>query len=110
VSDGALQPLPPSRSARPPALLARARRELIAMSPLQQVEPRQYVPASQPSLALRLRDIVLSPNAVRIVSVAVFFAIWEYCGRRMDPIFMAPPSAILQAAVILIRSGALQTA
>ena len=36
--------------------------------------------------------------------------IWEYYGRRMDPIFMAPPSAIFQAALELIRNGALEKA
>jgi len=51
--------------------------------------------------------VVLSPNAIRTLSVAAFFAIWEYYGRRMDPIFMAPPSAIFNAAVELIQSGAL---
>ena len=35
-------------------------------------------------------EIVTSPNAIRTASVAAFFVIWEYYGRRMDPIFMAP--------------------
>jgi ABC-type nitrate/sulfonate/bicarbonate transport system permease component len=57
-----------------------------------------------------LREVLLSPNAIRAVSVAVFFVVWEYYGRRMDPIFMAPPSAIFQAALELIQSGALEKA
>jgi ABC-type nitrate/sulfonate/bicarbonate transport system permease component len=68
---------------------------------------RKFVPARQPTLGQRLRVILTSPNAVRTASVAVFFAIWEYYGRRMDPIFMAPPSAIFQAAGELMQSGAL---
>src|SRR5258708_36178327 len=72
--------------------------------------PRKSVPAPQPTLGQRLREIVLSPNAIRTASVAVFFVIWEYYGRRMDPIFMAPPSAIFGAAVMLIQSGALEKA
>ena len=72
--------------------------------------PRRVLPALQPTLAQRLRDVLLSPNAIRTASVAVFFVIWEYYGRRMDPIFMAPPSAILEAAVQLIQSGALRKA
>jgi NitT/TauT family transport system permease protein len=36
--------------------------------------------------------------------------IWEYYGRRMDPIFMAPPSAIFDATLQLIQSGALRKA
>ncbi len=70
--------------------------------------PRISVPAPRPGPAQRLRVLVLSPNAIRTASVAVFFVIWEYYGRRMDPIFMAPPSAILEAAIALIRSGALR--
>jgi ABC-type nitrate/sulfonate/bicarbonate transport system permease component len=80
------------------------------MTSSQNTLPRQSVPAPQPTLAHRLRDVLLSPNAIRTASVAVFFVIWEYYGRRMDPIFMAPPSAILEAAVQLIQSGALRKA
>jgi ABC-type nitrate/sulfonate/bicarbonate transport system permease component len=80
------------------------------MTSSQSTLPRQSVPAPQPTLARRLRDVLLSPNAVRTASVAVFFVIWEYYGRRMDPIFMAPPSAIFEAAVQLIQSGALKKA
>jgi ABC-type nitrate/sulfonate/bicarbonate transport system permease component len=72
--------------------------------------PRRMLPAPQPTLVQRLRDVLLSPNAIRTASVAVFFMIWEYYGRRMDPIFMAPPSAIFEAALQLIQSGALEKA
>jgi ABC-type nitrate/sulfonate/bicarbonate transport system permease component len=73
-------------------------------------QPRKSVPAPQLSWGQRVAEIALSPNAIRTVSVAVFLLIWEYYGRRMDPIFMAPPSAILDAAVQLLRSGALKKA
>jgi len=69
--------------------------------------PRKFVPAPQRTFGQRLRVILTSPNAIRTASVALFFAIWEYYGRRMDPIFMAPPSAIFEAAWSLIQSGAL---
>src|SRR5947209_4915435 len=72
--------------------------------------PRKSVPAPQPTLLQRLREVVMSPNAIRTAAVVVFFVIWEYYGRRMDPIFMAPPSAIFAAAVQLIQSGALKKA
>jgi NitT/TauT family transport system permease protein len=72
--------------------------------------PRKSIPAPQPTLGQRVREVVLSPNAVRTLSVAVFFVIWEYYGRRMDPIFMAPPSAIFNATIELIQSGALRKA
>jgi NitT/TauT family transport system permease protein len=55
----------------------------------------------------RIRRFLASPNAIRAASVAVFFLVWEYYGRRMDPIFMAPPSRILDAAIELVHSGAL---
>src|SRR5262245_24585815 len=72
--------------------------------------PRKSVPAPQPTLPQRLREIISSPNAIRTASVAVFFVVWEYYGRRMDPIFMAPPSAIFEAALQLIASGVLKKA
>jgi ABC-type nitrate/sulfonate/bicarbonate transport system permease component len=80
------------------------------MTSQQSAAPRVCVPAPRPAPAQRLRALLLSPNAIRTASVAVFFVIWEYYGRRMDPIFMAPPSAIFEAAVTLIRSGALEKA
>ena len=69
---------------------------------------RKSVPAPQATLSQRLREILSSPNAIRTASVAVFFVVWEYYGRRMDPIFMAPPSAIFEAALQLIANGALK--
>src|SRR5437763_12580428 len=72
--------------------------------------PRKSVPARQPTFGQRLRVLLTSPNAIRTASVAVFFLIWEYYGRRMDPIFMAPPSRIFAAAVELVESGALRKA
>src|SRR5215510_12620392 len=81
-----------------------------AMTSSPEMPPRQSIPAPQPTWAQRLREVLLSPNAIRTASVAVFFVIWECYGRRMDPIFMAPPSAIFQAALELIRNGALEKA
>jgi NitT/TauT family transport system permease protein len=72
--------------------------------------PRMSVPAPKPTSAQRLRDLLMSPNAIRTVSVVAFFIAWEYFGRHMDPIFMAPPSAIFRAAGELIMSGALKKA
>jgi ABC-type nitrate/sulfonate/bicarbonate transport system permease component len=79
------------------------------MSPIEPM-PRKSIPAPEVTLAQKLREVVLSPNAIRTLSVAVFFVIWEYYGRRMDPIFMAPPSAIFHAAIELTQSGALRKA
>ncbi len=80
------------------------------MTSQQSAALRVCIPAPRATPAQRLRALLLSPNAIRTASVAVFFVIWEYYGRRMDPIFMAPPSAIFEAAVTLIRSGALEKA
>jgi ABC-type nitrate/sulfonate/bicarbonate transport system permease component len=71
---------------------------------------RKSVPTPKPTMGSRARQVLLSPNAIRTLSIAVFFVVWEYFGRRMDPIFMAPPSAIFAASVELIRSGALAKA
>jgi ABC-type nitrate/sulfonate/bicarbonate transport system permease component len=54
--------------------------------------------------------MTILPNFIRLISVAVFFAAWEYWGRRMNPVFMVPPSAVFSAAVDLIRDGTLLTA
>src|SRR5262245_32076858 len=99
----------PSRFWKMPRRIAGDAQER-AMNSSREMPPRQSVPAPQPTWAQRLREVVASPNAVRTASVAVFFVVWEYYGRRMDPIFMAPPSAIFQAALELIRSGALEKA
>jgi ABC-type nitrate/sulfonate/bicarbonate transport system permease component len=80
------------------------------MSAIDPRPPRKSVPAAQPSFRERVREVVFSPNAIRALSVVVFFVVWEYYGRRMDPIFMAPPSAIFNAAWQLIQSGALKKA
>jgi NitT/TauT family transport system permease protein len=72
--------------------------------------PRTSVPAPRLTAAQRLRHAVMSPNAIRSLSVAAFLVFWEFAGRRMDPIFMAPPSAIFQAAIELVKSGALRKA
>lgn len=47
------------------------------------------------------------PNVIRILSVAVFFAWWEYAGRGMNPLFMSYPSAIFQAGWGMTVSGEL---
>src|SRR3981081_1206804 len=80
------------------------------MSASQEMPPRKSVPAPQPTLPQRLREVLTSPNAIRTASVAVFFVVWGYYGRRMDPIFMVPPSALLELARQVIQSGALKKA
>jgi ABC-type nitrate/sulfonate/bicarbonate transport system permease component len=50
---------------------------------------------------------IAHPNLVRSASVIVFLLLWEYFGRKIDPMFMAPPSRIFDAAVELTRNGEL---
>lgn len=50
------------------------------------------------------------PNVLRTVSVVLFFVFWEYAGRRMDPLFMAPPSEIARAAWVITANGDLPSA
>src|SRR5262245_46074151 len=47
------------------------------------------------------------PNLVRAISLLLFLLLWEFVGRRMDPIFMTYPVAIFNAAIGLIASGEL---
>ena len=47
------------------------------------------------------------PNLIRVASVLCFLAAWEFYGRRTDPLLLTYPTAVLWAAVQLIRSGEL---
>ena len=50
---------------------------------------------------------IAHPVLIRVISVAVFLGVWEYFGRRIDPLFLAAPSAIAEAAVEMSKSGEL---
>ncbi len=45
------------------------------------------------------------PNLIRAASVLVFLTAWEIYGRRIDPILLTYPTAIVRAAFDLVRSG-----
>jgi ABC-type nitrate/sulfonate/bicarbonate transport system permease component len=49
-------------------------------------------------------------NAVRIVSVVIFFLLWEWSGRNVNPLFMSYPSAIFRAAWDITKNGDLPAA
>lgn len=51
---------------------------------------------------LRLAD---HPGLVRALSAGVVLALWEIFGRRVNPLFLSYPSAILRAFVELLLSG-----
>src|SRR6476620_11830236 len=45
------------------------------------------------------------PNLIRLVSVTVFMLLWEYFGRKTDPILFTYPTAVAEAFVKLIAAG-----
>ena len=47
---------------------------------------------------------------IRLCSIAVVLIAWEVGGRRINPLFMSYPSAIIHAAIAMIASGELLTA
>jgi ABC-type nitrate/sulfonate/bicarbonate transport system permease component len=57
-----------------------------------------------------LDRLLRHPNLIRIVSVFIFFACWEYFGRNVNPLFLVGPSRIAIAAWELWNSGELQRA
>ena len=48
-------------------------------------------------------------KTVRVASLALTFAVWEWYGRGVDPIFFSYPTAILAAVPDMVRSGELQS-
>jgi NitT/TauT family transport system ATP-binding protein len=50
------------------------------------------------------------PNAVRVTSLLLTLALWEWYGRGVDPIFMSYPTAIVAAVPNMIAKGELQRA
>lgn len=53
------------------------------------------------------RKSELSPGMIRVISVVTFLLLWEVFGRRVDPILMSYPSAIVVAFYQLLLSGEL---
>ena len=66
---------------------------------------RPEVQAPQPKRKARLTDY---PNVIRIVSVTLTLAIWEWYGRGVDPIFLSYPTAIAAVLPTMIIQGELQ--
>jgi len=55
----------------------------------------------------RARD---KSSIIRLVSIVVVLVAWEIGGRRINPLFMSYPSAILRAGIAMFESGELITA
>ena len=47
---------------------------------------------------------------IRLVSIVVVLAAWEIGGRRINPLFMSYPSAIVRAGITMLESGELMVA
>jgi ABC-type nitrate/sulfonate/bicarbonate transport system permease component len=47
------------------------------------------------------------PNLIRAGSVIIFLLLWEFYGRRIDPLLLTYPTAVVSAAAQLIGSGEL---
>lgn len=46
---------------------------------------------------------------IRLLSLAVFLALWEWAGANIDPVLFTTPSAVAKAAIEMIGSGELWT-
>jgi sulfonate transport system permease protein len=46
---------------------------------------------------------------IRLLSLAVFLALWEWAGANIDPVLFTTPTAVAKAAVDMIGSGELWT-
>jgi NitT/TauT family transport system permease protein len=55
----------------------------------------------------RARSVYDYPNLIRTLSVLCFLVAWEIYGRRVDPLLLTYPTAVVQAAFALINSGEL---
>jgi len=51
------------------------------------------------------RKLKQYPNTIRVASVVTFFLIWEFIAKDADPLFIATPSEIYEAAMYMIEEG-----
>lgn len=72
--------------------------------------PSSAGPARSRTAGATLRGLLARPNTIRSLSVIAFLAFWEYFGGQMNPLFMAPPSRIVEAGIELARTGELEKA
>lgn len=66
-------------------------------------------PAPRPAnLVRRLVAITTRPTVILpALNLVLFFAVWEYVGRQIDPILFSPPSRVIRVFGELIISGEL---
>lgn len=58
-------------------------------------------------IGVRLRTAASSMTAVTALSALIVLVVWEYFGRKVDPLFASYPTAIVSTFVDLIRDGTL---
>ncbi len=75
-----------------------------------EVEELRTRVAATPSMRRRLASLRPGDWAVRLGSIAVVLAIWEFIAPHFNPIILRPPSAIAVAFVELTGDGQLQEA
>jgi len=63
-----------------------------------------------PAAEMERRRRRVPASVITTISVVVVFGLWEWLGRDVNPVFGSYPTAILEAAVVLIKSGKLWNA
>jgi len=67
------------------------------------------VVAASPERGVGFR-LIDHPAVIRLLSVGLMLGVWEWYGRKVDPIFLSYPWAIVLAVPAMLRSGELQNA
>lgn len=76
-------------------------------------ETRTNAPTGESRVATIVEDFGAPPRArgrlwiVRLASMATVLCAWELAGRRINPLFMSYPSAIVRAGATLLANGEL---
>src|SRR4051812_48404837 len=58
-------------------------------------------------IGVRLRDAASSMTVVTVLSAFAVLAVWEYLGRKVDPLFASYPTAIVSTFFDMIGNGTL---
>jgi NitT/TauT family transport system permease protein len=84
-------------------------------SPANGVRPTDVNP-TEPAVQAEIEDLSPPPRSrsktwwVRLISIVVVLVAWEIVGRRINPLFMSYPSAIVQAGIRMAANGELWSA
>ncbi|MGH8326405.1 MAG: hypothetical protein ACRET2_06560, partial [Steroidobacteraceae bacterium] len=81
-------------------------------SPANGVRPTDANP-TEPAVQAEIEDLSPPPRSrsktwwVRLISIIVVLVAWEIVGRRINPLFMSYPSAIVKAGIRMAADGEL---